>query len=152
MISVANISNLPPDQKVEKLSLYRQTKSISNSRLPAKNPQIQICLNPPIIVCYCCSGAEEQYIPTSSSSEQPRPFLAGLQQYIQSFQQISALRTKGKLHLYIQDDQINMYVCFRYLVKRDSSGIRYCTVNVQQRNFLQGTRTIRPFLSGQVVG
>ena len=46
---------------------------------------------------------------------------------------------------YLQGDQLYMAVFFWYLVKRD-----FPNSSVHQRNSLQGTRTTRPCLSGQV--
>ena len=56
--------------------------------------------------------------------------------------------------LSLQGDQIYMAAWFWYLVKSDLFSVIYCSVNSSKQwtsPFLQGTRTTRPCLSGQVV-
>ena len=58
------------------------------------------------------------------------------------------------VQIYIHVDQLYMAMLLWYLVKRDLSKsypVQQCTLLYTIRHFLQGTRTIWPCLSGQVV-
>ena len=51
----------------------------------------------------------------------------------------------------LQGDQLNMAVCFWYLVKSDLSSVHYSTRVHWKSHFLQGSRKTRPCLSGHLV-